>query len=61
MSVLLILAILVALFGFVLLLTPQPVWKLVQKEKELTGALEAFLRLAGIGCLALSVLIAQLV
>lgn len=61
MSVLLILAILVALFGFVLLLKPQPIWKLVQKEKELSGVWEAFLRLVGIGLLALSVLIAQMV
>ena len=63
MSLLLTLAILVALLGFMLLLKPQPIWKLFQKDNEavLSNVLEAALRLLGIGLLAFSVVIAQMV
>lgn len=63
MSPILIAAIFVALVGFVLLLRPETLWRPFQKDKDakLSKVLGAFLRLVGIGALALSVLIAQLV
>ena len=57
----LIAAFAVALLGFVLLLRPEPLWRCVCKDKELSGAMAALLRLCGIGCLVLSVVMAQLV
>lgn len=63
MNLLLILAILVALVGFVLLLRPETLWRPFQKEKDavLSNVMGAFLRLIGIGVLFLSVFLAQLV
>lgn len=57
----LILGILVAIFGFVLILKADLVWRLIQKKKELTGPVAAFLRLLGVGALFLSVAIVQMV
>ncbi len=59
MSPLLLLAVAVALLGFVLLLKPELLWKRVRRDQELTGAFAALLRLVGIAVLALSVLIAR--
>ena len=61
MSPLLVLAVVVALLGFVLLLKPELLWRRFQKDKEaaLPGAFAALLRLVGIGVLFLSVVIAQ--
>ena len=63
MNLLLILAILVAIVGFVLLLRPETLWRPFQKEKDavLSNVMGAFLRLIGIGVLFLSVFLAQLV
>ena len=61
MTVLLIIGVIVALLGFVLLLRPEPLWRLVCKDKELTGPMAALLRLVGIGVLFLSVAIVQMV
>lgn len=62
MNLLLILAILVAVVGFVLLLRPETLWRPFQKEKDavLSSAMGALLRLVGIGVLFLAALIAQL-
>ena len=59
MNFFLIAAIAVALLGFVLLLEPKVLWKLVQKEKALSTGMAALLRLIGIGVLLLSVLLAE--
>ena len=59
MDPLLILAFVVAAFGFLLLLKPEILWNRLQKDKTLSGAMAALLRLCGIGCMALSVVIAQ--
>ncbi len=63
MSGLLILAIFVALLGFILLLKPELIWNRVQKDKEtqLSAGFAALLRLVGIGVLVLSVVIADMV
>ena len=61
MTVALVVGVIVALFGFVLILKPEPIWHLVQKDKELTGPMAALLRLVGIGMLFLSVAIVQMV
>lgn len=63
MSPLLLVAIVVALLGFVLLLKPELLWKRFQKNADasLPNTLAAFLRLVGIGVLALSVVVANLV
>ncbi len=60
MSPLLILALLVALLGFVLLLKPELIWRRFQKGKEaaLPGTYAALMRLAGIGALFLSAALA---
>ena len=59
MSPLLLLAIAVALVGFVLLLKPELLWKRVRKEQPLESTFAALLRLVGIAVLAFSVLIAR--
>lgn len=59
MSPLLILAIVVALLGFLLLLRPELLWKHFRKDQALQNMTAALLRLIGIGVLALSVVIAQ--
>ena len=59
MSPLLILAFIVAALGFVLLLKPELLWNRFQKENALSGGMAALLRLVGIGCRALSVVVAQ--
>lgn len=55
----LILAFAVAALGFLLLLRPEILWNRLQKNKTLNGAMAALLRLCGIGCMALSVAVAQ--
>ena len=49
--------------GFVLLLRPELLWRLLHKDKKavLPSGLAALLRLGGIGCMFLSVCFAQLV
>ncbi len=61
MGIGLILAFAVALLGFVLLLRPEPLWRCLRKNKDdaISSAMAALLRLCGIGCLALSVALAQ--
>lgn len=63
MSPFLVLAFVVVIIGFVLLLRPELLWRLWHKDKKagLPGAQAALLRLGGIGCMLLSVCLAQLV
>lgn len=63
MNGLLMLAVFVALLGFVLLLKPELIWNKIQKEKDgqLSAGFAALLRLGGIGVLVLSVVIADMV
>ena len=63
MNILLIAAFVIAAAGLCLLLKPELLWRPLQKEKDavLSSSFAAFLRLCGIGLMALSVLLAQLV
>ena len=63
MSLFLVLAFVVVIIGFVLLLRPELLWRLLHKDRKavLPGGLAALLRLGGIGCMFLSVCFAQLV
>lgn len=63
MSLFMVLAFVVVIIGFVLLLRPELLWRLLHKDKKavLPGGLAALLRLGGIGCMFLSVCFAQLV
>ena len=62
MSLLLIVAIFVAVIGFGLLLVPERLWRPFRKDPDavLSSAMGALLRLVGIGLLFLAALIAQL-
>ena len=60
MSPFLVLAFVVVIIGFVLLLRPELLWH-KDKKAVLPGAQAALLRLGGIGCMLLSVCLAQLV
>lgn len=63
MSPFLVLAFVVVIIGFVLLLRPELLWRLLHKDKKavLPGGLAALLRLGGIGCMFLSACFAPLV
>lgn len=59
MNPLLVFAFVLAALGFLLLLRPETLWNRLNREKALSGALAALLRLCGIGCMVLSVTVAQ--
>ena len=64
MRIWLILAIAVALMGFLLLLKPEVLWLRLHRDQErpaMSNAVAALLRLVGIGVLFLSVLLARMV